>query len=232
MTAFIVIAWILIGFVAGAVVGTEIGPLFGFRNMEGSSAIFGVFFGSPIGAVLGGWLGFKLARRFGDDLRKRRLVAIGSLALVVGIPFGIWLFETARTWDQLYQYGGTFGLSFQVRLPAGTPNPAESKIGIELRSAKENPTCNVSGYPHGLTQEGEHFLVSGECQLKYATPKRTLLVRIGEAPTLVFNVRVKSRPESRTYSDWFPVDEIYNNATGQKRPPRPDEKYEIHYGAR
>lgn len=231
MTAFIVIIWILIGFAAGAVVGSEIGPLFGFRHMEGSSAIFGVFFGSPVGAVLGGWLGFRLAKRF-DDLRRRRYLVISSLAVVIGIPLGIWAFETARTWDQLYSYGGTFGLSFQVRLPAGTPSPADSKIGIELRSAKENPACNVYGYPHGLTQEGGHFLVSGECQLKYATPQRTLLVRIGDAPTLVFNVRVKARPESRTYSDWFPVDEIYDNATGQKRPPRPDETYEIHYGAR
>ncbi len=57
-------------------------------------------------------------------------------------------------------------------------------------------------------------------------------MRIGDKPTLVFNVRVKARPEAATYSDWFPVDEIYDNATGQKRPPRPDEHYEIRYGAR
>jgi hypothetical protein len=49
---------------------------------------------------------------------------------------------------------------------------------------------------------------------------------------LIFNLRVKARPEAATYSDWFPVDEIYDNATGQKRAPRPDEQYAIRYGAR
>jgi hypothetical protein len=79
---------------------------------------------------------------------------------------------------------------------------------------------------------GDNFVVSGQCRIFYATPQRTILVRIGDKPTLVFNVRVGARPESATYSDWFPVDEIYDNATGQKRKPRPDENYEIRYGAR
>jgi hypothetical protein len=48
----------------------------------------------------------------------------------------------------------------------------------------------------------------------------------------MFKVRVKARPEAAAYSDWFPVDEVFDNATGQTRPPRAGEAYEIRYGAR
>jgi hypothetical protein len=119
-----------------------------------------------------------------------------------------------------------------VRLPAGMSTPAGEKVGIELRSAKEDLKCPVYEYPHGLRQTGDHFVISGQCPLFYATPQRSILVRIGDQPTLIFNVRVKARPEAATFSDWFSVDEIYDNASGQKRPPRAEEKYEIRYGAR
>lgn len=49
MTFLIVLVWGVIGLVGGMVIATEIGPLFGFRDMEGSSAIFGVFTGAPSG---------------------------------------------------------------------------------------------------------------------------------------------------------------------------------------
>jgi hypothetical protein len=75
-------------------------------------------------------------------------------------------------------------------------------------------------------------VVSGQCRIFYATAQRAILVRIGDKPTLIFNVRVGARPESATFSAWFPVDEIHGNAAGQRRKPRPDENYEIRYGAR
>ena len=58
------------------------------------------------------------------------------------------------------------------------------------------------------------------------------MAETGDKPTLVFNLRIKARPEAATYSEWFPPDEIYDNATGQRRPPRTDEQYRIRYGAR
>lgn len=43
MTALIVLLWMMIGAVAGLVIGDVIAPAFGFRHMEGMSAYFGVF---------------------------------------------------------------------------------------------------------------------------------------------------------------------------------------------
>ncbi|MET0444436.1 MAG: hypothetical protein ABWY35_07690 [Pseudorhodoplanes sp.] len=232
MTALIVIVWGLIGSVAGSMLMTEAGPLFGIRHMEGQSAIFGVFVGGPVGAVAGGAIGFGLARRYANRQRARLLLLGGPLALSLAFGLGVYLLETWRTHDHLTTRPNTWGLSFEVRLPAGMPTPAGEKVGIELRSPKEDLTCPVYEYPHGLRQTGDHFVISGQCPLFYATPQRSILVRIGDKPTLIFQAKVKAWPEAATFSDWFPVDEIYDNATGQKRPPRPDENYEIRFGAR
>lgn len=232
MTALILIVWSLIGFVAGGMLMTEAGPLFGVRHMEGQSAIFGVLVGGPLGAVVCGMIGLGLARRFAGRRRAQWFVLGTPLAVALAFGLGVVLFETWRTHDHLTTRPNTWDLGYQVRLPAGMPTPAGEKIGIELRSAKEDLKCPVYGYPHGLTKEGDHFVISGGCPLFYASPQRTILVRIADQPTLVFNVRVKARPEAATYSDWLPVDEIYDNATGQKRKPRADERYEIRYGAR
>jgi hypothetical protein len=188
--------------------------------------------GGPLGAVVSGAIGFGLARRYAGQRRAQWFVLGAPLALALAFGLGVVLFETWRTHDHLTTRPNTWDLGFQVRLPAGMSTPAGEKIGIELRSAKEDLKCPVYGYPHGLIKEGDHFVISGGCPLFYASPQRTILVRIGDQPTLVFNVRVKARPEAATYSDWIPVDEIYDNATGQKRKPRADETYEIRYSAR
>jgi hypothetical protein len=232
VTAFILILLGLIGFAVGTFVLGELAPLFGIRNMEGNAAYFGVLIGGPLGAVSGVIAGLLLRPYLNADPRRKRYAVLAGLAVLIGIPLGIWALETWRTHDHLTTRPNTWDLGYQVRLPAGEPTPAGGKIGIELRSAKENPKCGVHEYPHGLTQQGDHFVISGNCPLFYATPQRTMLVRIADKPTLVFKVRVQARPEARTYSDWFPVDEVYDNATGQTRPPRPEEKYEIRYAAR
>ena len=121
-----------------------------------------------------------LGRAIGDNVRRKRIVVIASLAVLIGIPLAIWLVETWRHHDHLTTRPNTWDLGFQVRLPAGQPTPGGEKIGIELRSEKENPKCSVHDYPHGLTKQGDHFVISGGCPLFYAQPTRTILVRIAD----------------------------------------------------
>lgn len=232
MTAFIVVLWALLGFVVGTLLLGEMAPLFGIRNMEGNAAYFGVMVGGPLGAIAGVSAALMLRSFLGENVGRKRLVVLASLAVLIGVPLAIWGIETWRTSDHLTTRPNTWDLGFQVRLPAGEPTPAGQTIGVELRSAKENPACPVHKFPHGLTEQGGRFVISGNCPLFYATPERKLLVRIGDKPTLVFNLRVKARPEAATYSDWFAVDQVYENATGRTRPPGPGENYEIRFGAR
>jgi hypothetical protein len=232
MTALITIVWTIAGLIVGMFGLGFVGELAGIRAMEGQLAVFAITFGSPVGAVAGFALGLMLAKRTVERPGARRLLLLGPIAVLGLAVLGVYLFETWRTYDHLTTRPNTWDLGFQVRLPAGQPTPAGQAIGVELRSPKEDLKCKVYDYPHGLGQEGGHFIVSGGCPLFYATPHRTILVRIGEKPTLIFKLRVKARLEAASYSDWFPVDEIYDNATGQKRAPRPDEQYAIRYGAR
>jgi hypothetical protein len=232
MTALIIIVWTLAGAIAGIFGFGVIGELAGIPSMEGRIAMFAISLGTPAGVAAGFALGWVLARRYSGQLRAQRLLLVSPIAVLLMCGFGVFLFETWRTYDHLTTRPNTWDLGYQVRLPAGAPTPAGQKIGVELRSAKENPACPIYQYPHGLQEAGAHFVVSGGCPLFYATPQRTILVRIGDKPTLLFKLRVGARPVAATYSDWFPVDEVYDNATGQTRKPKPDERYDIRYGAR
>lgn len=233
MTALLVILWTLIGFATAAVIGTELGPLFGFQNIEGSSAIFGVLFAGPMGAGLGGIAGFWLSQKLSGDLRRQKL-AFGLPLLAIGVlALSGFLFESIRTWDRLDSYGDTYSIGFQVRLPAGAPSPADVTIGMELRSAKENPECSIHAYPHGLTQQGDRYILSGRCVIRYAERKRILAMRIGGGANHLFTMRVAARPSAAVYSEWFATDEIQDTAPGSKpRAPRPEERLEIRYDSR
>lgn len=232
MTTLITIVWTLAGVIVGVFGFGFIGELAGIPSMEGRIAIFAIGLGAPVGAVTGLALGLLLARQNAGHPLVLRFLLAGPVLALSTVALGVYLFETWRTHDELTTRPNTWDLGIQVRLPAGQPTPAGQAIGIELRSPKEDLKCKVYDYPHGLGQEGGHFVVSASCPLFFATPQRTILVRIGDKPTLMFKLRVKARPEAATYSDWFPADEIYDNATGQRHAPRPDEQYAIRYGAR
>lgn len=232
MNALIVILWTLTGFAVGVTVLGELAPLWGIPNREGAAGMFAIAVGGPLGTIAGVLLSLRLLRRYATDLRRKRYMAAGALAILIGVPLGLWAHETWRTWDRIYPSGDEYGLSFQIRLPAAHPSPEGAKIGIELRSPKENPSCIVYDHPHGLSRESDRFIISARCPLRYRTAKRSILMRMGDEPTQVFEARVAARPESRTYSEWFPADEVFDNVSGQRRPPRPDEKYEIRYAAR
>lgn len=230
MRALIVIVWTIIGLVVGAVLLSA-----GIDAREGKAGMFAVFFGAPVGAVAGFALGLTFANRYRDDRRMLGRLLGGTILSAAAIVLGIYLFEASRTWDLIAPDSryDPYELSYQVRLPAGAASPGGEKVGIALFSAKENPDCIVYDHPYGLTREGDRFLISGQCEIIYATPERTIGVRIGDGPTRYFKVKVKARPKGAVYSDWYPADQVKDNAPGaQFRAPRPDEVLEIRYGAR
>ncbi len=101
MTFLIVALWSIIGMAAGAVIFGELGPLFGFRNMEGSSAIFGAFAGAPLGLICGGFFGYRMAKGFGADAAKRKRLLLLTLGGIAALIAGGVIFETIRTRDYI-----------------------------------------------------------------------------------------------------------------------------------
>lgn len=223
MTALIIIAWVVIGFVAGAIGLTA---LAGVPSMEGQAGYFAMFIGGPIGALCGAVAGYVLSRWYAAN-RKALQIAAGASWLVILLFFGgAFAIETARTWDWLNSSGQSQSLSWRVRLPAGAPWPAGQKIGFELRSNKEDVACSHYEGSQGISREADRYIFSGECQIRYAAPKRELWVRIGEGPNLIFKLRIPAHYQTVPYSvsAWYKVDEVQDIAPGSvRRPPKPEE---------
>lgn len=233
MTALLITAWIIIGFVTGAIGLTA---LFQIPAMEGQAGYFAMFVGGPFGAMVGAAIGYFLSRHFAERAKAFR-IAIGASWFTIVLFFGgAYTIELARTWDKLDDSGNGKDLSWRVRLPPGSPWPAGQKAGFELRSEKENVTCSMYDPPYGTAREEERFIFNGSCKLHYATPKRELWVRVGGGPNLIFKLHIPARYEVVPYSvsAWYKVDEVLDAAEGSKRrAPKPEEAgYEVLLSAR
>lgn len=214
MTFLIVLVWGVIGLVGGMVIATELGPLFGVRHMEGSSAIFGVFTGAPLGLAAGAFFGFRRSRSYGDDARKRRRFLLASLGGIAALVAGGVVFELIRTRDYIDTSNqSAMSLNAQIRLPPGTAAPdKDKKIVLELRSDKETRKSSPYGVPDWTLKDG-HAQAYANVEIYRATDKRTLAVTIGNGPTYLFRLKAPARPKTYSYEgDWQKPDAVEGGA--------------------
>lgn len=215
MTFLIVLVWGVIGLAVGMVTATELGPLFGFRHMEGSSAIIGVFTGAPLGLAAGAIFGFRRSRGYGDDAQRRRRFLLASLGgIAVLVVCGV-VFEIIRTRDDITGGGGAMWLNAQIRLPPGTAAPGKDKaIVIELRSDKETRKSSPYGVPDWTVKDGR-VQAYASVEVYRATEQRTLAVTIGDGPAWLFRLKAPARPKKYSYeSDWQKPDGVEGAASG------------------
>lgn len=216
MTFLIVALWSVIGMVTGAVIFTELGPLFGFRNMEGSSAYFGVFTGAPLGLICGAVFGTRMSAGYGADIPKRKrffLITLGGIAVLIASGF---IFEMIRTHDYIDTSNqGARTLSAQIRLPPGVAAPDKSnKIVMELRSDKETRKSSPYSEPDWKMENGRVQAYSS-VEVYRATDKRSVAVTIDSGPTYVFKVKAPARPKTYSYEgDWQKPDAVEGAASG------------------
>ncbi len=216
MTVLIVALWSLVGAVTGMVILGELGPLFGFRNMEGSSAIFGAFVGAPLGLVCGGVFGYRMSKGYGEDIAKRKrffLITLGGIAALIA---GGFIFETIRTSDYIDTSNqSAMFLNAQIRLPPGVAAPDKSKkIVMELRSDKETRKSSPYSEPDWKLTDG-HMQAYASVEVYRATDRRTLAVTIGDGPTYLFKLKAPARPKIYSYEgDWQKPDGIEGAASG------------------
>ena len=208
MTALIVIVWSIIGFIAGGMIATELGPMFGYRHMEGSSAYFGLFTGSPIGCLIAAVLSYKRSRSYGEDSRKRArffLLTLGGVAVVIG---GVSMYEGVRTSDYIDTKGqGAMWLTCYIRLPVGTPLPDKNvKVTFEMRSDKETRRSSPYDVPDWSLKDGRPEM-QGNVEIYRASANRTMAVTIGSGPTSLFRLKAPARPKVYSYQgDWQKAD--------------------------
>ncbi|MBQ8102232.1 MAG: hypothetical protein IJ127_04895 [Afipia sp.] len=216
MTFLIVALWSIIGMAAGSVIFGELGPLFGFRHMEGSSAIFGVFVGAPLGLIGGGLFGYRVSKGYGEDIAKRKrffLITLGGIAALIA---GGVIFEMIRTSDYIDTSNqSAMWLNAQIRLPPGVAAPDKSKkIVMELRSDKETRKSSPYSEPDWKLTDGRMQAYSS-VEIYRATDNRTLAVTIGDGPTYLFKLKVPARPKIYSYEgDWQKPDAVEGAASG------------------
>lgn len=216
MTFLIVTLWSIIGMVTGMVILGELGPLFGFRNMEGSSAIFGAFVGAPLGLICGGLFGYRTSKRYGEDAAKRQRFFLITLGGVAALIAGGVIFEMIRTSDYIDTSNqSAMSLSAQIRLPPGVAAPGkDKKIVMELRSDKETRKSSPYDVPDWTLKDGRAQAYSS-VEVYRATGKRTLAVTIGDGPTYLFNLKAPARPKKYSYEgDWQKPDGVDGAASG------------------
>jgi hypothetical protein len=216
MTFLIVALWSIIGMVTGAVILGELGPLFGFRNMEGSSAIFGAFAGAPLGLICGAVFGYRTSAGYGADIAKRKrffLITLGGIAALIA---GGFIFEAIRTSDYIDTSNqSAMFLNAQIRLPPGVAAPDKSnRIVMELRSDKETRKSSPYGEPDWKIVNGRAQAYSS-VEVYRATDKRSVAVTIGNGPTYLFKVKAPARPKIYSYEgDWQKPDAVEGAAGG------------------
>lgn len=215
MTFLIVLVWGVIGLAVGMVAATELGPLFGFRDMEGSSAIFGVFTGAPLGLAAGAIFGFWRSRGYGGDASGRRRFLLASLGGIAALVVCGVVFEMIRTRDDIASGGGAMWLNAQIRLPPGTAAPGKDKtIVIELRSDKETRKSSPYGVPDWTVKDGR-AQATASVEVYRATDQRTLAVTIGDGPIYLFRLKAPARPKTYSYEgDWQKPDGVEGAASG------------------
>lgn len=201
MTALIVIVWSVIGFIAGGMIATELGPLFGWRNQEGMSAYFGLLFGSPLGLIAGAVFGFQMSRSFGSDAKKRLNFLFVTLVGVGALVMGGFAFEAYRTRDHLEH---SLWLTCTMRLPEGVAAPPkDTKSTLELRSDKETRRSSQYNVPEWEMKDGR-ATAQNSVEVYRATANRNAAIAIGDGPTYVFKVGAPARPKTYSYeSEWM-----------------------------
>src|SRR4051812_45081189 len=103
----IVVIWVLFGAVCGAMLGGALGDAFANHRGDIGAIFGGVVMGASIGAVCAGLAGRALNLKFPDSSPQRRWLVAGTWMTPVILVLGGFLFETARTWDNLNPNGGS-----------------------------------------------------------------------------------------------------------------------------
>lgn len=201
MTALIVIVWSVIGFIAGGMIATELGPMFGWRHQEGMSAYFGLLFGSPLGLIAGAVFAYTMSRSFGDDTKKRGNFLFATLIGIAALVMAAVALEKYRTRDDLESM---IWLTCYMRLPEGVAAPPKNtKSTLELRSDKETQRSSPYNLPEWEMKDGR-ATAQNSVEVYRASPNREAAITVGDGPTYIFRLNAPARPKRYSYqSEWM-----------------------------
>jgi hypothetical protein len=227
-----IIAWVLVGTILGAFLGGALADASASHPGDIGLLFVGLVIGAPLGALGAGLAAAALSLQYptGSPARSRLHTATWIAPLLVVL--GGWLFETARTWDDLMPGGRSAWVRYEVKLPPGTAAPAEAEVLAEFHTDKETRKQSFPGHDLEVERLAGQPVIRGSFETYKTARRRSIRLRIGDGPIYVFELKLlPSRPDrgyAKSYSDWHGAEQVQDGDKGH-RSPRPDEELEIRY---
>ena len=103
-----------------------------------------------VGLVAGVWL-VLACTRCSVEAQRTALIAVG-VAVVCGALLMLATFDWPKS-------AGTPNVLYEIRLPAGTPQPRFDRVGVKLWNEKSGSGCYISG----LRRDGDRPVIAGSC---------------------------------------------------------------------
>ncbi|WPO43612.1 hypothetical protein [Tardiphaga sp. 42S5] len=203
MKSVFVLTLTMLGAIIGVTLFAEIGPVFGFRHMEGSSAIFGFLFGLPVGTVVFGLSAYRYARHLDRRGLGRAVIYIWLVTILLAVS-GV-VYELWRTSDYLSSNRTAASIQFEISVPDGTSLTGPDAISISMESPKETRSASLGQVTpaSGGAAEG---LIRGYIDLYRVTPERVIKAKIGNV-IHEFRLELPARPRRQSeFGEWKPAD--------------------------
>ena len=214
--------------VAGAIIGGWLGLMAGEALAYAIAAwtdrdiaelkdmlIWSTFGGGLIGLLVGVWLVLTVMR---SSVEARQIALIGAAAAVIGV--GALMLGTFD-WPKS---SGTPNVMYEIRLPAGTPQPRFDKVSVKLWNQKSGSGCYLSE----LRRDGDRPVIAGSCLITSNAGGQTMSLGLdrGQESHWKMPIRADAKLE-KAFGPWQRIEFV--PPPRENTPPLPPGEYDVRY---
>jgi hypothetical protein len=177
--------------------------------------IWSTFGSGLIGLLAGVWLVLACTR---CSVEARRIALIGLSAAVVGVGA---LMLVTFDWPKSE---GTPNVMYEIRLPAGAPQPRREKVDVVLWADKSGKGCYVSD----LRREDDRPVIAGSCLVTSKSDSQTLALRLNREAESHWKMPIRADAKlDKTFGPWQRIEFVASPR--ENVPPLPPGEYEVRY---
>jgi len=177
--------------------------------------IWSTFGGGLIGLLAGVWLVLTCTR---CSVEARRIALIGvGIAIVCNTLLMLASFDWPKS-------SGTPNVMYEIRLPAGTPQPRFDKISVKVWNEKSGSGCYISG----LRRDGDRPVIAGSFQATSKADGQTMSLGLdrGQESHWKMPIRADAKLE-KAFGPWQRIEFVPN--ARETAAPLPPGDYEVRY---
>jgi hypothetical protein len=179
--------------------------------------IWSTLAGGLTGAIAGVWLALA-GTRCSREAQQSALVA-GGAGAIVGALLMLGTFDWPKS-------AGTPQVMYELRLPAGTPQPRLDRVNVILWSDKAGKGCYVSG----LRRDGDRPVIAGSF-LVTSQGDQTLSLGLDREPQGTWTMPIKASAKlDKAFGPWQHIE--FTPIPREKVSPLPPGEYEVRYRVR